>query len=42
VAERLLADWDVALGRFVKVMPHDYKRALTELAAQQARPEVPA
>jgi glutamate synthase domain-containing protein 3 len=42
VAARLLGDWDVALGRFVKVMPHDYKRALTELAAQQGRPEVPA
>jgi glutamate synthase domain-containing protein 3 len=28
VAERLLADWDP--GRFVKVMPHDYKRALAE------------
>ena len=31
VAERLLADWEQALGRFVKVMPHDYKRALAEL-----------
>ena len=31
VAERLLADWEQALGRFVKVMPHDYKRALSEL-----------
>ncbi|HET7567422.1 MAG TPA: glutamate synthase large subunit [Gaiellaceae bacterium] len=30
VAARLLADWDP--GRFVKVMPHDFKRAL-ELAA---------
>jgi hypothetical protein len=29
VAERLLADWEGALGRFVKVMPHDYKRALS-------------
>jgi glutamate synthase (NADPH/NADH) large chain/glutamate synthase (ferredoxin) len=27
VAERLLADWDGALGRFVKVMPHDFKAA---------------
>ena len=33
VAGRLLADWDGALGRFVKVMPHDYKRALAELDA---------
>jgi glutamate synthase (NADPH) large chain len=31
VAARLLADWDASLERFVKVMPHDYKRALEEL-----------
>jgi glutamate synthase domain-containing protein 2/glutamate synthase domain-containing protein 1/glutamate synthase domain-containing protein 3 len=30
VAERLLADWHSALGRFVKVIPHDYKRALAD------------
>ena len=30
VAERLLADWDAALARFVKVMPTDYKRVLDE------------
>ncbi|MBM3676271.1 MAG: glutamate synthase large subunit [Actinobacteria bacterium] len=34
VAERLLADWDGAIGRFVKVMPHDYKRALADLAIE--------
>ncbi len=34
VAERLLADWDTSLGRFVKVMPHDYKRALADLAVE--------
>ena len=28
VAESLLADWDQALGRFVKVMPTDYRRVL--------------
>ncbi|HVM58046.1 MAG TPA: glutamate synthase large subunit [Gaiellaceae bacterium] len=28
VAARVLAGWDAALGLFVKVMPHDYKRAL--------------
>jgi glutamate synthase domain-containing protein 2/glutamate synthase domain-containing protein 1/glutamate synthase domain-containing protein 3 len=33
VAEKILAGWDVELPRFVKVMPHDYKRALQELAA---------
>jgi glutamate synthase domain-containing protein 3 len=27
VAERLLADWDATLARFVKVMPHDFKAA---------------
>ncbi len=30
VAARLLADWPNALTRFVKVVPHDYKRALTD------------
>jgi glutamate synthase domain-containing protein 3 len=33
VAARLLAGWDAALPRFVKVMPHDYRRALAELEA---------
>ena len=28
VAERLLARWDESVPRFVKVIPHDYKRAL--------------
>ena len=32
VAARILADWAEYLPRFVKVMPHDYKRALRELA----------
>jgi len=31
VAERILADWGEYLPKFVKVMPHDYKRALAEL-----------
>jgi glutamate synthase domain-containing protein 3 len=34
VAERILANWESELTRFVKVMPHDYKRALAELAAE--------
>ena len=34
VAARLLDDWTAALGRFVKVMPKDYKRVLA--AAQRA------
>ncbi|MEM9711993.1 MAG: glutamate synthase large subunit [Actinomycetota bacterium] len=32
VAERLLADWDSAVGLFVKVMPRDYKRVLDAIA----------
>jgi glutamate synthase domain-containing protein 3 len=28
VAQRLLADWQKSLGKFVKVMPSDYKRVL--------------
>jgi glutamate synthase domain-containing protein 2/glutamate synthase domain-containing protein 1/glutamate synthase domain-containing protein 3 len=39
VAARVLGDWDGLLesGAFVKVMPHDYKRVLRELAEQQAQ-----
>jgi glutamate synthase (NADPH/NADH) large chain/glutamate synthase (ferredoxin) len=40
VAERLLADWDPA--RFVKVMPHDYKRALAEGVATRTEHAVSA
>jgi glutamate synthase domain-containing protein 2/glutamate synthase domain-containing protein 1/glutamate synthase domain-containing protein 3 len=32
VAARVLEDWDAWLPRFVKVMPHDYKRALADMA----------
>jgi glutamate synthase (NADPH) large chain len=35
VARRLLADWDLEVERFVKVMPKDYKRVLE--AARQAQ-----
>jgi glutamate synthase domain-containing protein 2/glutamate synthase domain-containing protein 1/glutamate synthase domain-containing protein 3 len=35
VAERVLDAWDEQLGRFVKVMPNDYKRALLELAQEE-------
>ncbi len=35
-AQEILADWSRWLPRFVKVMPNEYRRALTELAAQQA------
>jgi glutamate synthase (NADPH/NADH) large chain len=37
VAARLLADWDSALSRFARVMPHDYKRVLD--AARRAELE---
>ncbi|MFL6237920.1 MAG: glutamate synthase large subunit, partial [Actinomycetes bacterium] len=33
VAAKLLADWDLAVDRFVKVMPKDYKRVLAAMAA---------
>ena len=36
VAARILRDWRPALEKFVKVMPHDYKRALRELAEEEA------
>ena len=34
-AKALLADWEVSREKFVKVYPHEYKRALTEQAAAQ-------
>jgi glutamate synthase (NADPH/NADH) large chain len=36
LAGALLADWDAALGRFVKVMPRDYAAALKRLEAERA------
>jgi len=36
VAARVLSDWDALAGAWVKVMPRDYKRALAELAEQEA------
>jgi glutamate synthase domain-containing protein 3 len=41
VAARVLAEWDALLGKFVKVMPRDYKRALRELGEAQ-EPQAPA
>jgi glutamate synthase (NADPH/NADH) large chain len=32
-ATRILETWDAALGQFWKVMPKDYRRALTDMAA---------
>ena len=37
VADRLLDDWERVARRFVKVMPHDYKRALARRAPQAER-----
>ena len=34
-AKRILADWDNYLARFVKVMPHEYRRALTDIATKK-------
>jgi glutamate synthase domain-containing protein 3 len=35
VARHILDNWSQSLTQFVKVMPTDYKRVLTQLAAQQ-------
>ena len=35
-ARMLLENWDLALTRFVKVMPKDYRRALEDQAAERA------
>ena len=42
VAARVLDDWDEAASRFVKVMPHDYKRALAEAVSAAASASSPA
>ncbi len=38
VAARVLGEWEqlLARGAFVKVMPHDYKRVLREMAEEEA------
>jgi glutamate synthase (NADPH/NADH) large chain len=36
-ARALLADWDKARGKFVKVFPHEYRRALKEMAATRMK-----
>ena len=35
-AAAILDEWETEVGKFVKVMPRDYKRALAELAAEEA------
>jgi glutamate synthase domain-containing protein 2/glutamate synthase domain-containing protein 1/glutamate synthase domain-containing protein 3 len=37
VALRILDNWETCRGKFVKVFPSEYKRALTEMAAKEAR-----
>ena len=39
VAKELLGDWVGAISKFVKVMPHDYKRALETAAKEEANAE---
>jgi glutamate synthase domain-containing protein 3 len=40
VAQAILDDWEAARARFVKVFPHEYKRALGEMHAKAAaKPE---
>jgi glutamate synthase (NADPH/NADH) large chain len=34
-ARDILDDWPNALGKFVKIMPKDYKRALKQLEAER-------
>ena len=36
LGQEMLDNWDVRASKFVKVMPHDYKRVLLERAAQAA------
>ena len=37
VAEKILANWENELSRFVKVMPTDYKRVLMEMANDETK-----
>jgi glutamate synthase (NADPH/NADH) large chain len=36
-AKGILADWSNERTKFLKVMPHEYKRALTEMAAAASK-----
>ncbi len=38
VAKRILDEWEAYLPKFVKVMPVDYRRALSEMQAQNRQP----
>ncbi len=39
VASDLLGDWETSLGKFVKVMPRDYQRALEAIQAERKEAE---
>jgi glutamate synthase (NADPH/NADH) large chain len=41
VARRILDDWGQYIGKFVKVMPVDYRRALLEIEAENRRKPAP-
>ena len=41
IAKRVLCNWDSMLGKFIKVMPKDYKRALEMLAREEADQKQP-
>jgi glutamate synthase (NADPH/NADH) large chain len=41
VARRILDAWEDYLPKFVKVMPVDYRRALTDMQTRQSRPPQP-
>ena len=36
-AKQILDNWNACRGKFVKVFPHEYRRALGELAAKGAK-----
>jgi glutamate synthase domain-containing protein 3 len=36
LGKEMLDDWDNRRDKFVKVMPHDYKRVLMERAARES------
>ena len=40
MAARILREWDATLPLFKKVMPHDYKRALAEMAEEEEQSRV--
>ena len=41
-AREILDNWSTSMGKFVKVFPTEYRRALTEMGAKQKpRPQLP-